>query len=110
MRYKAKTKPLKMTEQVEIKAASDKKQKQLLLSLLFDAIGMLSYALPFLGEVTIDVIWAPISGIILASMYKGTVGKVGGVISFLEELVPFTDVLPTFTLTWIYTYYFSKGK
>ena len=99
-----------MTEQVQIKTASEKKQKQLLLSLLFDSIGMFSYALPFLGEVTIDVIWAPISGIILASMYKGTVGKVGGVISFLEELLPFTDVLPTFTLTWIYTYYFSKER
>ncbi|WP_296149969.1 hypothetical protein [uncultured Flavobacterium sp.] len=98
-----------MTEQVEIKVASDKKQKQLLLSLLFDAIGMFSYGLPFLGEFA-DFAWAPISGIILASMYKGTVGKVGGVISFLEELLPFTDVLPTFTLTWIYTYYFSKGK
>lgn len=98
-----------MIEQVEIKAASDKKQKQLLLSLLFDAIGMFSYALPFLGEFA-DFAWAPISGIILASMYKGTVGKVGGVISFLEELLPFTDILPTFTLTWIYTYYFSKEK
>lgn len=98
-----------MIEQVEIKAASDKKQKQLLLSLLFDAIGMFSYALPFLGEFA-DFAWAPISGIILASMYKGTVGKVGGVISFLEELLPFTDILPTFTLTWIYTYYFSKQK
>ena len=98
-----------MIEQVEIKVASDKKQKQLLLSLLFDAIGMFSYALPFLGEFA-DFAWAPISGIILASMYKGTVGKVGGVISFLEELLPFTDILPTFTLTWIYTYYFSKEK
>jgi len=98
-----------MIEQVELKTASDKKQKQLLLSLLFDAIGMFSYALPFLGEFA-DFAWAPISGIILASMYKGAVGKVGGVISFLEELLPFTDVLPTFTLTWIYTYYFSKGK
>lgn len=98
-----------MIEQVEIKVASDKKQKQLLLSLLFDAIGMFSYALPFLGEFA-DFAWAPISGIILANMYKGTVGKVGGVISFLEELLPFTDILPTFTLTWIYTYYFSKEK
>lgn len=98
-----------MTEQVEIRAASDKKQKQLLLSVLFDAIGMFSYTLPFLGEF-IDFAWAPISGIILASMYKGTVGKVGGVISFLEELLPFTDILPTFTLTWIYTYYFSKSE
>ncbi|MBA9072115.1 hypothetical protein GGR22_000241 [Flavobacterium gossypii] len=98
-----------MTEQVQIKTASDKKQKQLMLSLLFDAIGMFSYALPFLGEFA-DFAWAPISGFILARMYKGTVGTVGGIISFLEELFPFTDILPTFTLTWIYTYYFSKEK
>ncbi|RRJ91427.1 hypothetical protein [Flavobacterium macacae] len=98
-----------MTEQVQIKTASNKKQKQLFLSLLFDAIGMFSYALPFFGEFA-DFAWAPISGIILANMYKGTVGKIGGVISFLEELLPFTDVLPTFTLTWIYTYYFSKSE
>jgi len=98
-----------MTEQVQIKTASDKKQKQLILSLLFDAIGMFSYTLPFIGEFA-DLAWAPISGIILASMYKGTVGKIGGVVSFLEELLPFTDILPTFTLTWVYTYYFSKGK
>ena len=52
-----------MTEQVQLKTASDKKQKQLILSLLFDAIGMFSYALPFLGEFA-DFAWAPISGII----------------------------------------------
>jgi len=98
-----------MTEQVQIKTTSDKKQKQLMLSLLFDAIGMFSYALPFLGEFA-DFAWAPISGFILARMYKGTVGTVGGIISFLEELFPFTDILPTFTLTWIYTYYFSKER
>lgn len=98
-----------MTEEVQIKAVSDKKQKQLMLSLLFDAIGMFSYALPFFGEFA-DFAWAPISGLILARMYKGTVGTVGGIISFLEELFPFTDVIPTFTLTWIYTYYFSKEK
>ncbi|WP_447637516.1 hypothetical protein [Flavobacterium microcysteis] len=98
-----------MTEQVQIKAASDKKQKQLMLSLLFDAIGMFSYTLPFIGEFA-DIAWAPISGFILARMYKGTVGTVGGIISFLEELFPLTDIIPTFTLTWIYTYYFSKEK
>lgn len=98
-----------MTEEVQIKTVTDKKQKQLMLSLLFDAIGMFSYALPFFGEFA-DFAWAPISGLILARMYKGTVGTVGGIISFLEELFPFTDVIPTFTLTWIYTYYFSKEK
>lgn len=98
-----------MTEQVQIKTTSDKKQKQLILSLLFDAIGMFSYVLPFLGEFA-DFAWAPISGFILSRMYKGTIGTVGGIISFLEELFPFTDIMPTFTLTWIYTYYFSKEK
>lgn len=97
------------TEQMALREASNKKQKQLLLSLLFDFIGMTSYSLPFIGEFG-DVIWAPISGIILARMYKGTVGVVGGFISTVEEILPFTDVIPTFTLTWIYTYYFSKQK
>jgi hypothetical protein len=41
-------------------------------------------------------------------MYEGTVGKVGGVITFLEEIIPFTDVIPSFTLTWIYNYWIKK--
>ena len=64
---------------------------------------MLSFTIPVVGEFS-DVIWAPISGFILMRMYKGTAGKVGGVISFLEESFPFTDIIPTFTLMWIYTY------
>ncbi|NBL63972.1 hypothetical protein GV828_02025 [Flavobacterium sp. NST-5] len=97
------------TETLEIKAAQDKKQKQLVLGLLFDFIGMFSYAIPFLGEFA-DVIWAPISGLILSRMYKGTVGTVGGFLATIEELLPFTDVIPTFTLTWIYTYWIKKDS
>jgi len=41
-------------------------------------------------------------------MYKGTIGKVGGVITFIEEILPFSDFLPTFTLTWIYKYLIKK--
>ncbi len=95
------------TETLDIKTAQNKKQKQLVLSLLFDFIGMFSYTIPFFGEFS-DVIWAPISGIILSRMYKGTVGTVGGFLATIEELLPFTDVIPTFTLTWIYTYWFKK--
>ncbi|MEC4003856.1 hypothetical protein OX283_004245 [Flavobacterium sp. SUN052] len=79
------------------------KQRNLFLGILFDLIGMLTYLIPFFGEFA-DTIWAPLSGILLAYMYKGSIGKVGGVIEFLEELLPFTDFIPTFTLTWIYTY------
>jgi hypothetical protein len=87
-----------------------KKYKLLLLSILFDAIGMLSFVIPGIGEFS-DVIWAPVSVYFIAKMYKGTIGKVSGVISFLEEIGIFgTDFLPTFTLTWLYTYLIKKEK
>ncbi|WP_395066471.1 hypothetical protein [Flavobacterium sp.] len=79
------------------------KQRNLFLGILFDLIGMLTYLVPFLGEFA-DTIWAPLGGIMLSYMYKGTIGKVGGIIEFLEEILPFSDFIPTFTLTWIYTY------
>lgn len=46
----------------------------------------------------------PFAGFLMTWMYKGTVGKVGGVVTFLEEILPFSDFIPTFTLTWIYNY------
>jgi len=41
-------------------------------------------------------------------MYKGTEGKVAGVISFIEEIVPGLDIIPTFTIMWFYTYVIKK--
>ncbi|RYG35051.1 MAG: hypothetical protein EOO01_31785, partial [Chitinophagaceae bacterium] len=84
-----------------------KKQRDLILGLLFDAIGMFSFAIPFIGEFS-DVVWAPVSGLLMAWMYKGTKGKIMGAFSFLEELFPFTDIIPSFTLMWIYTYIIKK--
>jgi len=86
-----------------------KKYKMLGLSLVFDAIGMLSFTIPILGE-SIDVIWAPISALLIYKMYKGAEGKIGGMISFFEELMPGLDFIPTFTLTWIYKYVIKKQK
>jgi len=79
----------------------------LLLSLLFDVLGMLTFTLPIVGE-SFDLVWAPISAVLIYKMYGGTVGKVSGTISFLEEILPFTDVIPTFTLTWIYSFLIKK--
>ena len=46
---------------------------------------------------------------IIIKMYKGTAGKVAGIISFIEEAGIFgTDIIPTFTLTWVYTYLIKK--
>ncbi len=83
------------------------KQRNLYLGLLFDGIGMLSFTIPLIGEFG-DLVWAPISGYLLSRMYKGTAGKIGGIIAFLEEAFPFTDVIPTYTLMWFYTYYIQN--
>ena len=83
------------------------KYKMLGLGILFDAIGMLSFAIPLIGEFS-DIIWAPISALLISKMYKGTVGKIGGLVSFFEELIPGLDFIPTFTLTWIYKYVIKK--
>lgn len=79
------------------------KSKKLLLGILFDAIGLLSFTIPGIGEFG-DVVWAPLAGFLMTKMYEGRVGKVAGVLTFVEEILPFTDVVPSFTLTWIYTY------
>jgi len=81
----------------------------LLLSLLFDGIGMLSYLLPGLGEAT-DALWAPISAWLMTKLYKGKEGKIAAVITFIEEAIPSIDIIPTFTLMWIYTYLISAKK
>ncbi len=96
-------------EQELILEEARSKNKKLLLGLLFDGIGMLSFTVPFIGEFS-DVIWAPLAGFLMTWMYKGRVGKIAGVLTFVEEIIPFTDIIPSFTLTWIYTYVIKKGK
>ncbi len=91
----------------DLEIEKDDRMSKLLIGLVLDGIGMISFSIPFLGEFS-DVVWAPIAAIIMARMYKGRVGKVAGVLTFLEEILPFTDVIPSFTLTWIYTYFFQK--
>src|SRR5690606_41298258 len=86
-----------MKKQLPVKAKSDKKIQKLFLSILFDLLGMATFAVPVLGE-TFDVIWAPVAGLLLNRMYRGTIGKVGGFIVFIEELLPGLDIIPTFTL------------
>lgn len=101
-----------MTQEPTIKTpipAKNNKGTMLVLSLLFDFIGMVSYFVPVFAEVT-DLFWAPISGILLVVMFKGTAGKLAGVFGFIEELLPFVDVIPTFTITWFYTYVIRGGK
>ncbi len=101
-----------MTNQLQIEnrtSSTTNKMLKLFLGIIFDLIGMISYIIPGVAE-SVDLIWAPISGILLAKMYSGWTGKIAGVLGTIEELIPFTDVVPTFTLTWIYVYIIRKEK
>jgi len=79
--------------------------RKFVLSLILDGIGMLSYAVPGIGEI-MDMIWAPVAAWLLVKMYPGATGKVAGTVEFLEEIIPgATDYIPTFTLTFLYDYF-----
>ena len=61
---------------------------------------MATYALPGLGE-TGDLAWAPVSAILVRALYQS---NVLASIDLLEEVLPFTDVLPTATIGWACEY------
>ncbi|WP_417941869.1 hypothetical protein [Flavobacterium sp. RS13.1] len=92
-----------------VKVVEDNRISKLLIGLVLDGIGMVSFSIPLLGEFS-DVIWAPIAVFIMTRMYKGRVGRVTSILTFVEEIIPFTDVIPSFTITWIYTYFFQRQK
>ena len=76
------------------------RQPSLLLCLFLDFIGYASYSVPFLGEFA-DIVWAPLSGLIFLMLFGGWRGGIGGIFSFIEELLPGTDFIPSFTIMWL---------
>ncbi len=88
---------------------TDNKYKKLALSILFDAFGYISFIIPGLGEL-VDIIWAPASAYLMTKMYKGNKGKIAAAVTFIEEALPGMDIIPTFTLMWLYTYVFNSKK
>ena len=78
-----------------------------LFCLVMDMIGYATYAIPGLGEFA-DIIWAPVSGFIFYKTFGGWKGTFGGIFNFAEELLPGTDFIPSFTITWIVQYITKK--
>ena len=75
------------------------------LCLLLDLIGCASFTIPVVGEFS-DVIWAPISAFLFYRMFGGRFGAFGAVLNFIEEILPFTDIIPSFTIAWLIKKYF----
>jgi hypothetical protein len=75
---------------------------RLIVSLLLDLCGSASFCIPIAGE-GFDTIWAPLQTIFVAALYDETSPKLK-YISFLEEFLPFTDILPSATCGWLMQY------
>jgi hypothetical protein len=64
---------------------------------------MSSYLLPGIGE-SEDIVWAPLSAVIFYFLFgKKKLGFFGAAFSFLEEITPGLDFIPTFTIAWFLT-------
>lgn len=87
-----------------------KRQERKLLwkGVLYDLIGMASYAIPVVGPF-FDILWAPFAAREMRQMYPGKKGKAAAILVFIEEILPGTDLIPSFSLMWLYTFVWS-GK
>eukprot|EP00587_Corethron_hystrix_P004055 CAMPEP_0113299698 /NCGR_PEP_ID=MMETSP0010_2-20120614/1628_1 /TAXON_ID=216773 ORGANISM="Corethron hystrix, Strain 308" /NCGR_SAMPLE_ID=MMETSP0010_2 /ASSEMBLY_ACC=CAM_ASM_000155 /LENGTH=436 /DNA_ID=CAMNT_0000152983 /DNA_START=142 /DNA_END=1453 /DNA_ORIENTATION=+ /assembly_acc=CAM_ASM_000155 len=75
---------------------------KLFCSLLIDLVGSCSYLIPIAGEAA-DLAWAPLQMILVASMYDSKFPN-AKYFAFAEEILPFTDVIPTASLCWVREY------
>lgn len=78
---------------------------QLIASIFMDAVGMLTYLFPLVGEFG-DLLWAPLQALFIVGMVGGE-GR-GGLalagLGFAEEILPFTDFVPSCTIAWIWKF------
>lgn len=76
--------------------------------IILDLIGYATYSIPFFGEF-LDLFWAPLSGMIFFMMFGGWKGALGGVFSFIEEFLPGTDFIPSFSIMWLIRRFQNKS-
>ena len=87
----------------------DNKYKKLTQCVLLDLVGMSSAAIPVIGPV-LDVVWAPIAASLSYKMFGNKRGKYTSLVTFIEELLPGTDFVPSFTIFWFLFDFLGIGK
>lgn len=83
------------------------RKPSLVLCIVMDLLGAATYLLPIFGE-SFDMIFAPISAVVYYFTFGGKLGIMGGTFNFTEEILPDTDIIPTFTITWLIIRYKEK--
>jgi hypothetical protein len=72
-----------------------KKTGKLIFSVVFDLLGMSSYIFWPYSEI-LDIVFAPMQAAWIYFAYRN---KKMAIIGFVEEILPFTDIIPTCTIT-----------
>ena len=83
------------------------KMPSIWLCIFFDLVGMSSFFIPVYGE-WIDMVWAPIAALMFYLLFGGRTGAIGAVGAFVEEALPFADILPVFTIGYFVRKYSKK--
>ena len=73
----------------------------LVAGMVIDGVGCMSFALPGIGEAG-DIAWAPISAMMVKQMFNS---NIWASINFIEEALPFMDIIPTATFAWAWKYW-----
>ena len=97
---------MKRQEEYITEKFKEKKRSDLIASLVIDALGIATFIIPTLGEMA-DIVLAPIISILIYAVHRTTFGAIAG---FFEEIIPFTDVIPTATIIWAYRYIFKSDN
>jgi len=90
-----------------LKQYNKTKQIKLISAIIIDIVGFLSAFIPVAGGIG-DMIWGPISGLLIVILFpKHKIVALGGVV---EEILPFTDIIPTACIAWSITYIKDREK
>ncbi|KAG7396663.1 hypothetical protein PHYBOEH_001947 [Phytophthora boehmeriae] len=73
--------------------------RKLVASLIIDFLGTANFAVPVVGELA-DLLWAPVSAKMVNTLYSESSPQ-AKYVAFVEEVLPFTDFIPTATLAWL---------
>mmetsp|Transcript_90961 Transcript_90961/g.241596 ORF Transcript_90961/g.241596 Transcript_90961/m.241596 type:complete len:125 (-) Transcript_90961:71-445(-) len=77
----------------------------LVVSLIVDVVGMMSFLILLSGQMT-DMLWAPLSGLFLHFFFGSFLMTSLGCV---EELLPFTDLVPSASAAWALAHCESLG-
>lgn len=83
------------------------KNFKLTCAIMIDLIGMATFFVPLVGEAG-DLVWGPISGFLIYMLFPNH--KKMAIAGAVEEMLPFTDFIPTACLTWRIDYVKNKNK